>query len=156
MKKDYAEQKEDYSGKKKRRAKKNIAMADENKRILYLGPTAGGRNRGCGMFKDEIPPDIFPKGISLRGDLGFLGMKKDYPNINVIMPKKKPRGGELTPEEKAENSRISSFRIRVEHAIGGVKRFGTASQVFRNRRAGFCDTAMNICTGIWNLISIKA
>jgi hypothetical protein len=38
------------------------------------------------------------------------------------MPTKKPKGKELTEEQKLENKKISSFRILVEHAIGGVKR----------------------------------
>jgi hypothetical protein len=43
--------------------------------------------------------------------------------ITMAQPKKKPRGGELTPPEKAVNRAISSIRIRIEHAIGGVKRY---------------------------------
>jgi hypothetical protein len=43
-------------------------------------------------------------------------------DVTLIQPKKNPRGGELTPSEKATNRRISSIRIRIEQAIGGVKR----------------------------------
>ena len=38
------------------------------------------------------------------------------------MPKKKPEGKELTAVEKQENKRISGIRIKVEHAIGGMKK----------------------------------
>ncbi|WP_106829810.1 transposase family protein [Parabacteroides pacaensis] len=38
------------------------------------------------------------------------------------MPKKKPKGRELTSEEKLEDKRISRIRIKVEHAIGRVKK----------------------------------
>jgi len=154
-KKCYAEQKEDYSGKKKRHTKKNVLITDEDRKILYLSSTKGGRNHDYAMLKEEIPPDTFPKGICVWDDLGFLGMEKGYPDVNVIMPKKKPRGGELTPEEKAWNRTVSSFRVRVEHAIGGIKRFGIVSQVFRNRSAWLCDIAMNICSGLWNLILVR-
>ncbi|NOR78039.1 MAG: hypothetical protein GQ523_06395 [Methanophagales archaeon] len=56
------------------------------------------------MFKGLFPPKIFPKGITLWLDLGFTGVDKDYPNASVMMPKKKPRGKELTDEEKANNN----------------------------------------------------
>ena len=61
-----------------------------------------------------------PYGSCLYQDMGFQGFIRN--DIPMVQPKKKPRGGELTPPEKATNRRISSIRIRIEHAIGGVKR----------------------------------
>ncbi len=66
------------------------------------------------------------------------------------MPKKKPRGGSLTDEEKAMNRLISSVRIVVEHAIGGIKRFGCVSDIYRNKN-GFDDQLINVASGLWNL-----
>ena len=60
-----------------------------------------------------------PSGSNLYQDSGFQGIT--CPGVNVIQPKKKPKGGELTPEEKERNRLISSIRIQVEHAISGVK-----------------------------------
>jgi len=40
---------------------------------------------------------------------------------------KKPKGKELTTQEKEYNREVSSFRVRVEHAIGGAKRIKTLS-----------------------------
>ncbi|WP_108745537.1 transposase family protein [Parabacteroides bouchesdurhonensis] len=45
------------------------------------------------------------------------------------MPKKKPKGKELTLEEKQENKKICGIRIKVEHAIRGMKNF-----LLKNRR----------------------
>ena len=66
-------------------------------------------------------------------DLGFTGFKKDYPDTLVIMPKKKPKGKELSDDAKAWNRIVSGFRVLVEHAIGGIKRFGIVSDKFRNK-----------------------
>ena len=66
-------------------------------------------------------------------DLGFTGFKKDYPDTIVIMPKKKPKGKELTDDAKAWNRIVSGFRVLVEHAIGEIKRFGIVSYKFRNK-----------------------
>lgn len=47
-------------------------------------------------------------------------------------PYKKPKGGKLTPEQKAYNRTFSSCRVKAEHGIGAFKRFSIASQRWRN------------------------
>ena len=83
-------------------------------------------------------------------DMGFQGIKKNIKNGNeIFMPKKKPKGGELTPAEKEENKIISSIRITVEHAIGGLKRFRCLTDLYRNKN-GIDDKFISICAGLWN------
>jgi len=150
--KDNEKQKENYSGKKKMHTRKNIIISDKKKRIGYVSPTMNGKRHDYGMFKEEFPPPsmVFPRGIALWGDLGFTGFEKDYPDTLVIIPKKKPKGKELTADAKAWNRIVSGFRVLVEHAIGGVKRFGIVSDKFRNRKDGFDDKVMVISCGLWN------
>ena len=150
--KDVEKQKKNYSGKKKAHTCKNIVISNENRRISYLSPTTEGKNHDYGIFKEEFPPpsDIFPENVTLWMDLGFIGVEKDYPCATVMMPKKKPRGKELTNEEKKHNKAINRFRVVVEHAIGGVKRFRIVTDKFRNRKGGFDDKVMLISCGLWN------
>ena len=68
-----------------------------------------------------------PKGVKRGGDTGYLGAAME-------MPYKKPKGKELPPEQKAHNRAFSSKRVKVEHGIGGMKRFGIAAQRWRNPR----------------------
>ncbi len=73
--------------------------------------------------------------------------------MHTRQPKKKPRGRELTLEEKEQNSlisRISSMRIVVEHVICGVKRCRVVKDVFRNTRDKFADLVMEIACGLHN------
>ena len=70
-----------------------------------------------------------PSGSVLYQDTGFQGFIR--PGINIIQPKKKPKG-ELTTEEKERNRLISSIRIQVEHAISGVKRYRIVQDKLRN------------------------
>jgi hypothetical protein len=77
--------------------------------------------------------------------LGFTGVDKDYPDACVMMPKKKPRGKELTAEEKAQNKVISSIRVRVEHAIGGIKRMGITTDKFRNKSINYTNSDGEYC-----------
>jgi hypothetical protein len=70
--------------------------------------------------------------------------------VTIVQPKKKPRGGELTPPEKATNRRLSSLRIRIEHAIGGVKRDRRVKDNIRLLKDGLRETMMETCCGLHN------
>ncbi|MCG9127785.1 hypothetical protein JT359_09325 [Candidatus Poribacteria bacterium] len=61
------------------------------------------------------------------------------PNINIVQSKKKPKGEELTVEEKETNKNIATIGIRVEHAISGVKRYCVVKDNLRNWKKGFDD-----------------
>ncbi len=153
-------QKENYSGKKKRHTKKNTIICDENREIRYLGPTVEGKKHDYRTFTDEFPtepPPIPPPDTQpLPGDFRFwtdpayVGIEKDFPGLNVIMPKKKPKGKELTQYEKHLNKLISGIRVKAEHAIGGVKRFGIVSNILRNKIEDIEDKVMEISCGLWN------
>jgi hypothetical protein len=71
-------------------------------------------------------------------------------NVMIKMPTKKPKGRQLTDEQKSENREISSFRIIVEHAIRGVKRCRIVKERFRCHNFGFDDLVMFIACGTHN------
>ncbi len=70
--------------------------------------------------------------------------------MTIVQRKKKPRGGKLTPLEKATNRSISSRRIRIEHTIGGVKRYRMVKDKIRLLKDGSRDTMMETCCGLHN------
>ena len=70
----------------------------------------------------------------LNGDLAYKGL----PHSQV--PHKKPRGGELTAEQKAENRAFSSVRVRVEHSIRRVKAFRIVRDEYRLATGLFART----------------
>jgi hypothetical protein len=57
----------------------------------------------------------------------------------------------LTAKEKERNRKISKIRIKVEHAISGVKRSRIVKDVLRNTKAGFSDLVMVIACCLHNL-----
>ena len=57
----------------------------------------------------------------------------------------------ITYVEKEENKVISSFRVVVEHAIAGIKRFKAYSDIWRNKIINLDDKIMRIVCGLWNL-----
>jgi len=91
----------------------------------------------------------FPKGSKLWKDTGFQGYEPK--GIKTYQPKKKPKGRDLTNDEKKENKAISKIRIGVEHAIGGAKVFHIVRDIYRNHKEGFIDLVMEIACGLHNL-----
>jgi len=66
-----------------------------------------------------------------------------------MIPGKKTRGKKMPLEQKRHNSFIASCRMVVEHAICGIKRIGSASNCYRNRR-GQDDKMFFIAAALWN------
>jgi hypothetical protein len=90
-----------------------------------------------------------PKGSYLLQDTGFQGFVLD--NIFILQPKKKPKGKELTTEEKQVNQEISRVRVRIEHVMSGIKRCRIVKDRNRNWLKGFRDRVMLIACGLHNL-----
>ena len=139
-------QKRYYSGKKKAHTVKNVVVSTLVGRILFLSPTCEGKKHDK-KVADEADYHL-PKGSIVYQDTGFQGFTLE--EVTLCQPKKKPRGKDLTPEDKANNRRISKVRIRVEHAIGGVKRYRLVKDKIRNWKDGFRDKVMETCCGLHN------
>jgi hypothetical protein len=131
---------------------KNDLLCTPEKRILWLSQTFDGCVHDKKII-DEQPLSL-PTGITIWQDTGFLGYKPE--NATIMMPAKKPKGKLLSDVQKEENRKISSFRILVEHAIGGVKKCRIVKERFRCRKFGFDDLVMLIACGLHNFrISIS-
>lgn len=146
--KDEEKQRENYSGKKKRHTRKNVVASDKEKKILVLTVTKKGKIHDKKIQEEEDFILGIPDEIDVLADSGFQGLQKQYENIHL--PKKKPRGGELTKEEKAKNKELAKERVVVENAIGGVKRYNAVSGIYRNRICNFDDKLMLTACGLWN------
>lgn len=129
-----------------------------DKWIVFLGRTFSGHHHDYSMLKQELPPDLeWFVALEVWVDLGYQGIQSDYEGERIEIPHKKPRNSKTTPdskltvEQRAENRAVSQIRIFIEHAIGGMKRFGILVQRFRNRKENFEDDSVGICAGLWNL-----
>lgn len=141
-------QKKNYSGKKKRHTVKNNVITDKRTRkVKGLSPTCAGKKHDKKLADEQELS--FPEGSKLWKDTGFQGYEPE--NTKTFQPKKKPRRGELSPEEKAQNAAISSARIGIEHSIGGVKVYRIVRDIFRNFRQDFDDLVMETACGLHNL-----
>jgi hypothetical protein len=75
-----------------------------------------------------------------------------FPEVEevIILPHEKPKGKELTEQQKEENRTFSSQGVKCEHAIGGIKRYKAISDIYRNRVTNFDDHLMLTAAGLWN------
>jgi hypothetical protein len=136
-----------YSGKKKTHTVKNVIIGGLGSRtVSFLSDTYEGRRHDKAIADQE---DIsYPDEVDLYQDTGFQGYAPDGVTIN--QPSKKPRGKDLTPEQKAENTLLSRIRIAIEHIIGGIKRCRIVKDVFRNTKDLFDDLVMELACGLHN------
>jgi hypothetical protein len=137
-----------FSGKKRWHSLKNILISDALCRVVFLSFTCEGKKHDKKAADEAGYSDCFPEGAVLLQDTGFQGFSAE--SVRIIQPKKKPRGGELTEEEKERNRKISGIRIRIEHVISGVKRYRIVKDKIRNWKKGFRDTVMETCCGLHN------
>ena len=126
--------------------KNNLVCGLEDRQVKYLGPIHEGKKHDKKLCDEE--GTRFPEGAELYRDSAYQG--HEAPGVTVHQPKKKPRGGELSAEDKAANRLISSVRVVIEHLIAGVKRCRVVKDVFRNTKSGFDDLAMELACGLHN------
>jgi hypothetical protein len=133
-----------YSGKKKKHTVKNAVVMTACCLILFVSKTVTGN------VHDKKIADGYkiPAGIKLWQDTGYAGYRPK--DVLIYEPKKKPRGGELTREEKEYNRNISRCRVRVEHAIGSVKRCRIVKDECRLRRGKYVEKSFRTCAGLHN------
>ena len=121
-------------------------MIQETCHIAFLSPTYEGNASEKSMA--ELAGSTLPAGSCRYQDRGFQGFY--LPDSTIFPPKKTPRGGELTPPEHATNRQISSIRMRIEQALGGVKRYRSVTDTIRLLQDGMRDAVMATCCGLHN------
>jgi hypothetical protein len=135
-----------YRGKKKGHTLKNLLVINETCHVCFLSHTYEGKASDKSLA--ELAGYTWLPGSCLYHEKGFQGFCLQ--DVTSVQPKKKPSGGELTPPETATNRRIASISIRIEHAIGGVKRSRIVKDNIRLLKDGMRDAVMETCCGLHN------
>jgi hypothetical protein len=135
---DNQEQQKYFSGKKKQHTFKNqFVILPEGKDIVDVEVGEKGPTSDISLFREQ--QEKFEKDQRFEGDKAYQGGK------NIKTPHKKPRKGELTVQQKAENKVVSSRRIFVEHVIRLVKIFQIARQRFPLNSRTYQQVVLTIC-----------
>ena len=111
-----------------------------------MSQTYAGKRHDKKIADEENPP--YPKDICMDKDTGFQGYEPE--GVKPFQPQEKPTGKALTPEQKEQNSLISSIRIVIEHIIAGSKRCRIVKELFRNTKEQYDDLVMEIACALHN------
>jgi hypothetical protein len=120
-----------YSGKKRKHTIKTQYMVNSEGTILHKTSHDRGRIHDYEIFKNKHP--ITPLQVENVLDLGYLGVKNDFPTVKYVLPFRKKRKSELSDGEKRYNRKYSKLRIIIEHTVSRIKKFGIMGTKFRNR-----------------------
>jgi hypothetical protein len=148
---DKDEQKAHYNGKEHAHTDKNIVLVNaEDNWVTFLSETEAGSKHDKKMA-DEANI-TYPAESILMKDTGFQGYEPA--EVCTYQPSKKPRGKPMPEETKESNRFISGIRVRVEHAIAGVKRCRIVKDVLRLKKAYFSDMVMAIACALHNFRTV--
>jgi hypothetical protein len=134
------------SGKNKDYPVKNVLLVNALLTILFLSDTYGGRVHEK-RIADATPCPI-PAGSRLLQDLGVLAFT--LPQVEILMPTKKPRGEDLTREQQRTNQALHQRRLRIEHVSSSVKRCRIVKDRIRLWKGGVRDRVMERCCALHN------
>jgi len=145
-----------YSGKKKRHTVKTQITVNKDGLIVHKTRHGRGRTHDYALFKHSHPH--LPDAVCLGVDLGYDGIKTDYPELRCEVPFKRRSPGrgkrgvkakELSADQKSFNKRLSKERVVVEHTFSRVKKFRIWAEEFRNRLKHY-DVMTEIVCGLVN------
>lgn len=137
------QQKQNYSGKKKRHTIKQQVCVSDGK--IISTKQGVGKKHDFRLYK-ESKNRVHPE-TNVNGDSAYQGIQKIHAKSSI--PKKRTKKNPLSKEDKERNKNISSERVFVEHVFAFLKKFKIISQRYRNRRKRF-GLRFNLICGIFN------
>ncbi|MFH1545949.1 MAG: transposase family protein [Patescibacteria group bacterium] len=120
-----------YSGKKKKHTVKTQITSTVSTYILDVSESVEGKRSDYKLLQ-ESGVLKWIRNLKLYVDLGYQGIDSDFPEINAVIPRKKPRGKPQTRSNKIFNRKMSRIRVRVENAIAKLKKFRVLGEKFRH------------------------
>ena len=157
-----------FSGKHKLYCLKVEASVYPNGMVCNWTKPYPGATSDITIFRDNLPfhkskarksagalavPDLgensggYPSHHAIMLDKGYQGIQDD---VRAILPKKKPRGGRLTLEDKQRNGKISSDRVIIENFFGRAsEKFGILAGKYTWDRDTF-NLVIDVCFSLCN------
>jgi hypothetical protein len=139
-----------YSGKKKRQTvKTQLFIERKTGKILEVSPPFPGSWHDYKCFKKTEIGEKLPRDKPCHLDKGYQGAKKDYPSLNLFIPKKANRWSKLSGKDRFQNKLLNKIRVKVEHSILKCKRFKILSQIYRHPLKDYYQR-LQIIAGVTN------
>jgi hypothetical protein len=158
---DSATRKRYYSGKQKEFTLKTQMVTDDEHHIIAISVAVPGTMHDKKLCDRLHTLDRLPDGANAKLDKGYQGVAaqvemvtvrdattdqaQQVARLHVETPIKKPRGGELTDEQKAYNRTINTVRVRAEHCIGWAKNWTILATQFRCGHEIYTSVMQAVC-----------
>jgi hypothetical protein len=123
-----------YSGKKKAHTVKAQVVVNPRGQIEAVSDSVPGSTHDLTLLVHSGVLSGPGEGEGAMMDKGYVGVEKHRPGVAVVLPHKKPRGGELSAAQREHNRQVARHRIVVGHAMAQLNRFTVLRQVFRGKR----------------------
>lgn len=143
---DNEQQKQYYSGKKKRHTMKTQLSVASSGRFLDISKTYPGSVHDKKIIDEEKTVAKFPEKTCLRFDSGYQGVKAENPDHYIVLPVKKPKGKELSELAKEHNRANSRRRVIAEHGICRLKKFRICGSLYRGAIESYNQIFRNIAS----------
>jgi DDE superfamily endonuclease/Helix-turn-helix of DDE superfamily endonuclease len=126
-----------YSGKKKAHTLKSQVAVDEDGRVVDVGVSRPGPTADLKVFRRSgLAGRLARAGVGALGDLAYLGIDGLVRGLRGATPRRKPRGKPRPQGDRRYNRAFARRRVKVEHAIGRLRRYQALSAVNRHGRKG--------------------
>jgi hypothetical protein len=158
---DTTQQKAYYSGKKRAFTLKTQVVTDGQHHINAISVAVPGAEHDKSLSDRVQTLAHLPDGCEADADKGYQGLAAQVelvsvfepdtgstmvmPRLRVKTPFKKPKGRELTDEQKAFNRVLGAIRIRVEHCLGWAKNWAILATRFRCDHTIYTSIMRTIC-----------
>jgi hypothetical protein len=146
--KDQKKQKTKFSGKKKKHTDKALILYSSDLNQILSVSTDNGSVHDFKIFKQSKAwKHQIIQNANSELDLGFSGVKKYLKK--AIIPHKKSKKHPLTKEQKRENKKLSSSRIKIENINREIKIFRICKETRRHKQKKH-NLFWNLIAGVVN------
>jgi hypothetical protein len=145
-----------YSGKRKTFTLKRQLVTDGQHQSHAISVAVPGRGHDKTLADDVDTVQRLPDGCLALLDKGYQGLAEQVdtvtdgdgtaaPCFTLQIPFKKPKGKQLSTEQKTFNSPLSSVRVHIEHCIGWLKNWAILATRFRCAHAIYTPIFQLVC-----------
>lgn len=129
-----------YSGKHKTTGQNVQLVSTLEGTIADVGQACPGATLDAKAFHESGVAQGWQDRIGDEQQPGMTG----YKGCGIVSPRKKPRGGRLSEQDKQENQVINRRRAHVERAIAHFKNWKVLSTGYRHRLNHFPQTLQTV------------
>lgn len=102
------------------------------------------------VLRESRVPGLLSNSKKAVGDSAYQG------EPNFVVPHKKPRGRELSRQQKLYNKQVGHVRVAVENVFKRLKDFGIISDIYRGDYQKLDDSIVFLnCVVHWSISTLK-